>query len=107
MQPSARAEPDCDCNCYCDQVKLVRVHASALAWVSVTQRNASVQPCQQQDVMQAAVLALSLCRERYSGGDRGCDDVIYPGVSGYCLCEGNVTTSRCAKQQAPRMLCAR
>ncbi|KIZ05690.1 hypothetical protein MNEG_2267 [Monoraphidium neglectum] len=32
--------------------------------------------------------------ERYGPGDKGCDDEIMPQVSGYCLCEGNVTTAR-------------
>ncbi|GBF98544.1 pantothenate synthetase [Raphidocelis subcapitata] len=31
---------------------------------------------------------------RYEGGDKGCDDVIIPQISGYCLCEGNITTAR-------------
>lgn len=34
-------------------------------------------------------------RERYVQGDAGCDEVIGPGRSGYCVCESNVTTSRC------------
>jgi hypothetical protein len=34
--------------------------------------------------------------ERFAPGDKSCDDVIIPQISGYCLCEGNVTTARCA-----------
>ncbi|GBF93077.1 hypothetical protein Rsub_05688 [Raphidocelis subcapitata] len=32
--------------------------------------------------------------ERFAQGDKGCDEVIIPQISGYCLCEGNVTTAR-------------
>lgn len=35
-------------------------------------------------------------RERFSDGDKSCDEPIIPQVSGYCLCEGNVTAARCA-----------
>jgi len=34
--------------------------------------------------------------ERFAGGDKGCDVAIGPAISGYCLCEGNVTAARAA-----------
>lgn len=34
--------------------------------------------------------------ERFSPGDKGCEFRIGPEVSGYCLCEGNVTAARAA-----------
>jgi hypothetical protein len=33
--------------------------------------------------------------QRFSQGDKSCDEEILPEVSGYCLCEGNITTARC------------
>lgn len=35
-------------------------------------------------------------RERFSDGDKSCDEPIIPQVSGFCLCEGNVTAARWA-----------
>lgn len=34
------------------------------------------------------------CRERFAPGDKDCDTEIIPQISGYCLCEGNITTAR-------------
>jgi len=36
------------------------------------------------------------CSERFAQGDKSCDAEIIPQISGYCLCEGNITTARCA-----------
>eukprot|EP00877_Chromochloris_zofingiensis_P001672 jgi/Chrzof1/11505/UNPLg00438.t1 len=32
--------------------------------------------------------------DRYAPGDKPCDEVIIPQISGYCLCDGNITTAR-------------
>jgi len=35
--------------------------------------------------------------ERFAPGDKSCNDEIIPQISGYCLCDGNVTAARCAR----------
>lgn len=47
------------------------------------------------------------CRERYAQGDKSCDAPIIPAISGYCLCEDNITTARYASTTAWSSLAVR